>query len=540
MAERSAPFRDHPVSSSVPSILVADDVQQDVVHPYVEGEIVADKYRLEAPLGAGGMGSVWHARNLALDSDVAIKLILNDQRRAQLADRLVREARASARMTHPAIVRVFDVGTTSHGDPFLVMELLKGQSLADYILQHGRLSATRAVQLLLPIADALDSAHTRGIVHRDLKPDNIFLAENIGQLSPKVLDFGVAMDLSQGGDHRITQAGTLLGSPAYMSPEQARGEHQLDQATDIWSFCVTLYETLTAQTPFGDDGNYHALLRRIIEDEPTPTHQLVAGDSKLWSILERGLQKRPADRWPSMRALGCSLAAWLDFHGIDEDILGQSIHTTWLAPDSGNRVSLVDEPPFSARRSGAIRRAADRPRASMNSATGVDELTPASIAPGRNSTLGSTLRPDTLSVRPSVSRRWLLPAVGVGCVALASLTWLFWPSAETSAPGAASASPAAREPSPTVVTEPASVERPAPSVAAPSLDSSHPPPPEAEAEAADAAEAKPAAIKGTKVRLAAPTAAERPPVAKTPEAPPPKVRPAPAPSKPKLGDDLGF
>lgn len=529
------------MSPSVPSILVADDVRADVVHQYVEGEVIAEKYRLERPLGAGGMGSVWHARNLALDSDVAIKVILNDQHRAQLADRLVREARASARMTHPSIVRTFDVGTTRHGDPFLVMELLKGQSLADYIIRNGRLSATRAVQLLLPIVDALDSAHARGIIHRDLKPDNIFLAENHGQLSPKVLDFGVAMDLSQ-GDHRITQAGTLLGSPAYMSPEQARGEQALDQATDVWSFCVTLYETLTAQTPFGDDGNYHALLRRIIEEEPTPTHQLVAGDLTLWVILERGLKKQPKDRWPSMRALGVALAEWLEAHDIAQDILGQNIYSNWLSPESGERVSLAEEPPVSARISGAILRTGDHPRARLNSATTFDEATPTADA-GGVSNLGSTLRPDTLSVHPKTSTRWLVPALGGGLLLVGALAWALWPHAEAGPPASATqAAPQVTAASDNAEHQAVAAETNAPAAPAASAKADEAPAPSAEDAEKPSASAERSA-KSTKAAVnhkpaSAAAAPNHKPAAVEPEAKPAR-KPA-EPGKPKLGSDLGF
>ncbi|MCB9607310.1 MAG: protein kinase [Polyangiaceae bacterium] len=536
------------MSPSVPSILVADDVQGDVVHQYVEGEVIADKYRLERPLGAGGMGSVWHARNLALDSDVAIKVILNDQHRAQLADRLVREARASARMTHPSIVRVFDVGTTRHGDPFLVMELLKGQSLADYIIRNGRLSATRAVQLLLPIVDALDSAHARGIIHRDLKPDNIFLAENHGQLSPKVLDFGVAMDLSQ-ADHRITQAGTLLGSPAYMSPEQARGEQALDQGTDIWSFCVMLYETLTAQTPFGDDGNYHALLRRIIEEEPTPTHQLVAGDVALWSIIERGFRKKPKDRWPSMRALGVALAEWLESHDIAQDILGQNVYSNWLSPESGERVSLVEEPPVSARISGALRRSGDHPRGRMSSATTFDETTPTADA-GGVSNLGSTLRPDTLSVRPKTATRWLLPAIGGGLVIVGALAWLLWPhgNAAHETTQAASEVPAAVDHAASGHAAEEHAKQPVDQAGSSAEPSARPAPqPSASAEEASQGAAKAEkSAKASKSGTSAKPAATASKAGSKPEAKPaaqPEAKPAAKPSepsKPKLGSDLGF
>src|SRR4051812_24411241 len=134
---------------------------------YAAGDVIAGKYRLENVLGEGGMGTVWHALNLQLEAPVALKLIRAELDRELLTQRLKQEARAAARLGHPGIVRVFDVGETQYGDPFIVMELLHGQSLAELLVAERRLTAVRAVQLLLPVADALSVAHGKGIVHRD-------------------------------------------------------------------------------------------------------------------------------------------------------------------------------------------------------------------------------------------------------------------------------------------------------------------------------------------------------------------------------------
>jgi serine/threonine-protein kinase len=295
---------------------------------YGAGDVIAEKYRLGRKLGEGGMGAVWLAHNETLDIDVAIKLIRGEVASAEMADRLLQEARAAARLGHPAIVRVNDFGKTSRGDPFIVMELLDGQDLAGALAKRGRLSAIKAVRTLLPIAHALTVAHNKGIVHRDLKPENVFLAKNDeGQIQPKLVDFGVAKletDVSQ----RLTQNGALVGSPLYMSPEQARGD-DVDHRADIWALAVVLYETITGRPPF-EGKNYNAVLYSITANPPTPITELDVGDAELWTILERGLQKDPDRRWYSMRDFGEALARWLEDRDVHEDITGASLQTAWL------------------------------------------------------------------------------------------------------------------------------------------------------------------------------------------------------------------
>jgi serine/threonine-protein kinase len=299
---------------------------------YAAGDMIASKYRLDSVLGEGGMGEVWQAFNVQLEAPVAIKLIRAGLERDLLTKRLKQEARAAAKLGHPAIVRIFDVGETELGDPFIVMELLSGRSLGALLAAERRMPAPQAIQLLLPVADALSVAHAKGIVHRDLKPDNVFIAVEGEQVQPKLVDFGIVKIAGVGEEPapHLTQVGTVLGSPEYMSPEQARGREDLDHRTDIWSFCVVLYETIVGTAPFVA-ANYNALLRRIVEEEPIPTTEHLAGDERLWEIIKRGLAKEPERRFQSMTELGCALALWLSAQGIFEDVSGGSLEAKWIS-----------------------------------------------------------------------------------------------------------------------------------------------------------------------------------------------------------------
>jgi serine/threonine-protein kinase len=297
--------------------------------PYAPGDIIAAKYRLERLLGQGGMGAVWAAHNVALDSPVAIKLIRGETDREALSVRLQLEARAAARLGHPAIVRVFDIGQTAKDDPFIVMELLEGESLAAKLDRQLRLSSIEALQILLPIADALRAAHAKGIVHRDIKPDNIFIAVEGDVVQPKLVDFGIAKLEQSSGASQLTQHGVVVGSPDYMSPEQARGDTVIDYRTDVWAFCVVLYEAVTGGLPF-DAENYNALLRAILEDQPPTLLELAAGDTELSQIVAVGMAKDRNERWRSMQELGVALARWLKNQGVAEDAAGASLDTKWL------------------------------------------------------------------------------------------------------------------------------------------------------------------------------------------------------------------
>jgi eukaryotic-like serine/threonine-protein kinase len=306
---------------------------------YRPGQTIADKYQLVRKLGEGGMGEVWVGHNSVLDVHCAIKLLElepTDESRA-LTQRLLDEARAAARIGHAAIVRVHDFGETRYGDPFFAMELLEGEDLASVLERERKLDPVRAVQLLLPIAHALASAHAQGIVHRDVKPENIFLAKDpVTTLQPKLLDFGVMRMVDR--PRKLTVEGVVVGTPDYMSPEQARGANTTG-LTDLWSFCVVLYEVLAGRRPLDGD-NYNALMRSIIEDEPKTLAELGFADQELSQIVQRGMQKDPEQRWTTMRELGEELALWLEGQNVYDDVTGNSLRRAWLSATESQKIDL--------------------------------------------------------------------------------------------------------------------------------------------------------------------------------------------------------
>jgi serine/threonine protein kinase len=305
------------------------------------GEVIAGKYALRRLLGRGGMGSVWHAKNVTLGTDVAIKLILPTRVLPEAGERLFREARAAARLEHPGIVRVFDFGWSEQREPFIVMELLRGPTLGELLAARLRLPAALAVQLLLPVAGALSFAHARGVVHRDLKPDNVMLVTTPqGAVVPKLVDFGIAKLLHE--ERPLTREGAILGSPHYMAPEQASGACDVDERADVWSLCVVLYEVVAGFRPFDRPGG-HAPLTALFE-EPIPLTTVGAGDDALFAILRRGLAADAAARWPSMPALGTALAEWALARRIDVDVTGGRIDQHFRSPATSPTMLELPEP----------------------------------------------------------------------------------------------------------------------------------------------------------------------------------------------------
>lgn len=254
------------------------------------------------------MGSVWRAEHLDLGTPAAVKLI--DESFAQSPEALTRfrrEAQAAASLRSANVVQILDYGIDGE-TPFIAMELLIGESLADRIERQGRLEPTHCVEILLQVSKALHRAHDMGIVHRDLKPDNVFLVRDGDDEIAKVLDFGIAKRTGalQTSSDMATRTGSLMGTPYYMSPEQASGRRQVDQRTDIWAFAVIAYECVTGRRPF-DDTNLGGLLLSICTENPAPASQFAPLPATFDAWFDRCTAKDPTARYENIRTAAAEL-----------------------------------------------------------------------------------------------------------------------------------------------------------------------------------------------------------------------------------------
>jgi serine/threonine protein kinase len=272
-----------------------------------KGAVLAGRYRLEEIVGAGGMGAVWSATHLGIGQQVALKLVYaNFVRSADALQRFDREAKAAARIKSRHVPQVYDNGVLEDGTPFLAMELLQGETLFARVHQHGPVPLPEAISILDQCCRALGRAHALGIVHRDIKPDNIFLAHQLDEEGyvVKVLDFGIAKFTLLGeGDHSSTRTGALLGTPQYMSPEQARALKTIDQRTDLYSLGLVAYTMLTGNLAFSGESLGDLLLQ--ICAQPLPS--LVNAAPWLPPAMETWFQiacaREPNHRYPSAQAL---------------------------------------------------------------------------------------------------------------------------------------------------------------------------------------------------------------------------------------------
>jgi eukaryotic-like serine/threonine-protein kinase len=294
---------------------------------YKPGERIAGRYLLLRKLEQGGMGVVWIAHHLGLDIHVALKLVRPEAGSPEATERLVLEAQAAARLDHPAIVQILDVGRTAEGDPFLVMELLDGESLADVLTRRRTLDVVTAIQVILPIAGALGAMHAKGIIHRDVKPNNVFLAhDDAGRWQPKLIDFGIVA-LSKPSSSPLTRRGEIVGTPLYLPPERIWGDPP-DPRDDVWALCVMLYEMVAGAHPFAGTPFAQPIFT-LTGNEPQPLSSRDAQEPELGEILLRGFNAR-SERWPSARALGEALARELRRRGVTQDISGVSLQASWI------------------------------------------------------------------------------------------------------------------------------------------------------------------------------------------------------------------
>jgi eukaryotic-like serine/threonine-protein kinase len=272
------------------------------------GLVIGGKYRLLERIGVGGMSEVYRATNLQIGRIVALKLLLPSQAHdPSLADRFAQEAQAASQIRHPSIVDVLDAGEGETG-PYIVMEYLEGESAARSLTRQGKLSLSAALATLLPVLDALGAAHQAGIVHRDLKPENVFYSlDDAGDITVKLLDFGIAKLLWPSGPSPRTSTGVVFGTPDYLSPEQANGEPVIDGRSDLFSAAVVLFELLTNKRPFHAPTTVATAYKIAHAQAPLLRDHGGPANPTLDAIMTRALAKRPSERHPDVHAFAREL-----------------------------------------------------------------------------------------------------------------------------------------------------------------------------------------------------------------------------------------
>lgn len=303
--------------------------------------LLGGRLRLIKRIGRGGMGDVWVARNESTQAEVAVKTLVKPDRSPTHDERFRREARLAATISHRNVVRIFDlVDDQDDGTLALVMELLRGGTLEAAIKERGPLSTLQTIAVAVPILSALHHVHEKGIIHRDVKPANVFFAvEPDGHTIPKILDFGIAKLPSASSS--LTVDGSVLGTPHYMSPEQIRGQEDIDGRSDMFSLAVCIYEMLTGNRVFQRD-SAAASLAAVLEHEVDPDPRI---EPRIWVALSRALAKRPYERQATCAELADSLRAAID--ATDEELTAslQELRPRHAVTDAATPSSSANTPP---------------------------------------------------------------------------------------------------------------------------------------------------------------------------------------------------
>ena len=269
-----------------------------------EGQMISDRYRVLKLLGEGGMGEVYLAEHTYLNKKVAIKLLRSEITSSNEAvQRFYQEAKSAARIKHESIIEIYDFGKLDDGTIYLAMEFLEGSPLADIML-NGPMELSRAIDIVIQIADGLAAAHAEGIIHRDMKPENVFIIrDRVGRERVKILDFGIAkMSSGEGEGHGLTKTGTIFGTPHYMSPEQAMGR-QLDHRTDIYSLGVIMFKMFAGSVPFKAELFMGILTQHITTPPPAPTSLRPDLPPPVEQVILKAMDKDPSRRYQSMSEL---------------------------------------------------------------------------------------------------------------------------------------------------------------------------------------------------------------------------------------------
>src|SRR5512135_2450936 len=263
---------------------------------------LADRYRVERELGAGGMATVYLAHDLKHDRKVALKVLKPELAAVLGAERFVVEIKTTAALSHPHILPLFDSGTAD-GFLFYVMPYIEGETLRAKLDRETQFGIDEAIRIAREVADALDYAHRHGVIHRDIKPENILLHDG----RPMVADFGIALAVSAAAGGRMTETGLSLGTPHYMSPEQATAEKEISARSDVYSLASVLYEMLTGEPPYMGNSAQQIIMKIITETAQPVTKLRKSVPPNVADAVARALEKLPADRFPTAAAFSAAL-----------------------------------------------------------------------------------------------------------------------------------------------------------------------------------------------------------------------------------------
>jgi serine/threonine protein kinase len=284
----------------------------------IVGMTLSGRYLVTRKIGQGGMGAVYEATHTLIGKRVAIKVLLEKyaQREAIVA-RLKKEAQLASSVRNEHIIEITDFGTTEDGRTFVVMEYLEGESLAECLARESKLPEQRILRIASQAASALAAAHAMGVVHRDIKPENLFLLRRKDQDFVKVVDFGISKSVRASGEEeeaqpRLTQTGMVLGTPLYMSPEQARGDENLDHRVDVWALGVIMFETATGRVPFAGN-NYLSVISQVLNEEPPPLRELRPDlTEEFEAIVLRAMAKERSERYTDANEMLADVNAVLE------------------------------------------------------------------------------------------------------------------------------------------------------------------------------------------------------------------------------------
>jgi eukaryotic-like serine/threonine-protein kinase len=415
-------------------------------HERMIGVVLDDKYRLDSFLSSGGMGAVFRATHVMLGKPLAVKLIKGDLVTSpETARRFQREARAATSLNHPSIVAVYDLGQTKDGTLYIAMELVDGHSLKDEIRHHGRIDPARAQRLLRQIASGLALAHRHQIVHRDLKPQNVMLTrDSDGREVAKLLDFGIAKTFDD-AQTQLTAAGFALGTPHYMSPEQATGK-DVDVRSDIYSLGVVMYEMLIGEVPFTAPSTSGILVKHMTEPATPPSRKRpdISIPAHLETIALRCLEKEPENRFQTADELAAALETGMTAETTRPMAAAVPFDATTVlvaTPDAG--VPLAPSSPTGPT---GVTHTAPAPTAGQTAATAATLARPAASAGQTSPTMPAAAAQAPYVGKPggSLGLLGVIAAVIIGIAGLGGAIWLFTERGpSTSEQTMASADPAA-------------------------------------------------------------------------------------------------